>query len=322
MLHRVPEGLARWIRAQAAWLTPSASTLLELFATVEGPADPDDLAEIAGQPVEEVTLSLERLVRAGMVAERGDGRSLGYEIACPLIRQVLYACMSGARQRMWHRRTARTLLGSGRAQAAVSHFARSARTGDDEAIHALIDAMAQAEQAGSYATMWAIAPTLLDLLPSDDKRCLDVADVLSRQPGLALTYHVERYADGGIAALRRMRQVLLTAGDAQRLASVGTRLAGFLAYGEGAVDAAAHEYRQTLALCRHAGCERESRIVAIELAKLRGWTGDLPGQESAAQQVLSEAGEAGDAPAAATALAAVGSRWACRVVSPRPKTRS
>jgi len=54
------------------------------------------------------------------------------------------------------------------------------------------------------------------------------------------------------------------------------------------------------------GCCGAARSAAIELAKIRGWAGDLRGEEVAAQQLLSEAERAGDQRGIAEALAVLG----------------
>lgn len=302
----VPEGLACWIRAEVTRLGPSGVTLLELLAAVGGQVDPDDLAQIADQPAEDVAITLERLVRSGMVTEHEHDRSLGYTVAHPLVREVLHDRVGGARRRVWHRRAAGTLLGRGRAEAGVSHLVSSARAGDSTAIAALMEQARQVGQRGSHATVWTIVPTLHDLLPSGDHRWLDVFDALFQGPDWGITYRAERCPPAEMAAMRRMQQLLAEAGDQQRQAGVRLRLASVLAYGGGDRDAGEHECRQALALYQHAGREHESRMTAIELARLRGWAGDLPAQEVAARQVLREAESAKDQRGMVAALGTLG----------------
>ncbi len=136
-LDGVPEKLARWVRTEVARLDPPALALVEVLAVVGDLVDPGDLARITGQPIEDVALALERLVRSGMVVEQQHDRFLGYQVAHPLTREVLYTDIGGARRRVMHRRVARTLLESGRTEAAASHFVRAAQAGDGEAIDAL-----------------------------------------------------------------------------------------------------------------------------------------------------------------------------------------
>ncbi|MGB6165180.1 MAG: LuxR C-terminal-related transcriptional regulator [Pseudonocardiaceae bacterium] len=137
-LGRVPEKLARWVRTEVARLDPSAQALVELLAAVGDLIDPEDLARIAGQPIEDIALTLEQLVRSGMVIEQQrDDHPLGYQVAHPLTREVLCTDIGGTRLRVLHRRAAGTLLKSGRAKAAASHLVQAAQAGDGKAIDEL-----------------------------------------------------------------------------------------------------------------------------------------------------------------------------------------
>lgn len=136
-LEWVPEKLARWVRTEMARLDPPAPALVEVLAVVGDLVDPGDLARITGQPIDDVALALERLVRSGMVHEHQHDRFLGYQVAHPLTREVLYSDIGGARRRVLHQRVAGTLLESGWTEAAASHFGRAAQAGDGEAIDAL-----------------------------------------------------------------------------------------------------------------------------------------------------------------------------------------
>ncbi|MGH8908807.1 MAG: ATP-binding protein [Egibacteraceae bacterium] len=302
----VPEGLARWICAEVTRLDPSDRAILELLALVGGLIDPDDLAQIFGRPLEDVAAVLERLVRRGLVVERDHDQPLGYEVAHPLVQQVLYAGIGGARQRVWHRRAARTLLASRGAQAAAWHFSRSARAGDDEAFSELVKAVWQADQQGCHAQAWAIVETLLDLLPSGDQRWLEVSDALSWQPDWDVARLVEDRAVAGIVALRQMERQIAATGDLSRLAGVRLRLAGFLVLGAGDLEAGTRACQEAVALYLRAGREHEARMAAVELAGVRLWAGDLCGQELAARRLVSEAEQAGDRQAVARALGVLG----------------
>ena len=133
--------------------------------------------------------------------------------------------------------------------------------------------------------MWATALTLRDLLPIGDERWLGVFDALSQQSNWGLVDQTEHYVVE-IAAVRRMRQLLAGIGDLQRQAHVRLWLGGLFAYGAGDLDAGERECRQALALCQRSGCGSTARSAAIELAKMRGWAGDLRGEEVAAQQAV------------------------------------
>lgn len=113
-LDGVPEKLARWIRTEVTRLDPPAVAIVEVLAVAADLVDPGDLARITGQPIDDVALALERLVRSGMVHEQQHDRFLGYQVAHPLTREVLYTDIGGARRRVMHQRVAGTLLESER----------------------------------------------------------------------------------------------------------------------------------------------------------------------------------------------------------------
>jgi DNA-binding NarL/FixJ family response regulator len=304
-LGRVPERLARWIRTELAQLDPSALTLLELLAVAGDPVDPDDLARITRSPIENVAVVLEQLARAGTVVEQQREGALGYTLAHELTREVLYTDIGAARRRVMHRRVAATLLESGRTEAAASHYMHAAQTGDGEAIVALIKIARRAHQRGLSSLAWHTVSTLRDLLPAGDERWCEVFDALCQRANWGIVDRTEHYV-AETAAVQRMRQLLPGVGNLQRQTDVRLWLAGLFAYGAGDVDAGERECRQAVALCQQAGRHVAARSAAIELAKIRGWAGDLRGEEVAAQQLLSEAERDGDQRGIAEALGALG----------------
>ncbi len=305
-LGEVPEKLARWIRTELAPLDAPALTLVELLAVIGEPVDPDDLARINRTPVEDVALILERLVRFGTVVEQQRDRSLGYMVAHPLTREVLYSGIGGARRRVMHRRVATAMLEAGRTEAATSHFDRAARAGDGQAIDALIEMTRGAQQRGLASLAWQTVSTLRDLLPAGDKRWREVFDALFEQANsCGIVDRPEHYV-ADITAVHRMRQLLPTVGDPRRQAEVQLWLAGLFAYGAGDLDAGERECRQALALVRQGGRGAAALSAGIELAKIRGWAGDLRGQEVAARELLREAERTEDQQGIAEILGVLG----------------
>jgi DNA-binding CsgD family transcriptional regulator/tetratricopeptide (TPR) repeat protein len=304
-LPRVPERLARWIRTELARFDPSALAVLELLAVAGDSLDPDDLARIASSTSEHVAIVLEQLSRAGTVVERQHEGSLRYAFTQILTREVLYAGIGAARRRVLHRRGAATLLASGRTAAAASHYIRAAQAGDGEAIAALIQLVHQTHQQGLDVLAWQVVSALRDLLPADDNRWNKVFDALVQQPNWGIVDRPEHYV-ADIAAVQRMRQLLPMMRDLQCQVEYRLWLAGLFAYGAGNVEAGVRECWQAVDLCQQAGCGAAARSAAIELAKIRGWAGDLRGEEVAAQQLLSEAEQAADQRGIAEALAALG----------------
>ncbi|HZS19375.1 MAG TPA: AAA family ATPase [Pseudonocardiaceae bacterium] len=304
-LDQVPERLARWIRTELAGSEPPALAVLELLAVAGDALDPDDLARITRLPTEHVAVVLEQLSRSGTIVEQQREGSLGYRLAWVLTGEVLYGDIGAARRRVLHRRVAATLLASGRTDAAASHYIRAAQAGDGEAIIALIELVGRARQQGSDALAWRIVSALRDLLPAGDERWNQLFDALVQRPNWGIVDRTEHYV-AEVAAVQRMRQLLPRVRDLQRQAEYRLWLAGLFAYGAGNVEAGARECWQAFALCQRAGCRGAARSAAIELAKIRGWAGDLRGEEVAAQQLLSEAERAGDQRGIAEALAALG----------------
>lgn len=304
-LGRIPDRLARWIRTELAQLDPLSLTLLELLAVAAGSVDPDHLARISRSPIENVAVALEQLARAGTVVEQLREGSLGYTLVHALTREVLYADIGAARRRMMHRQVAAALLESGRNEAAASHYIRAAQTGDGEAIAALIEMVRRAHQRGLSSLEWQTVSTLQDLLPAGDERWCEVFTALGVRTNWGIVDRTEHYV-ADVAAVQRMRQLLVGVGDLQRQTDVRLWLAGLFAYGAGDVDAGARECRQALALCQQAGRHVAARSAGVELAKIRGWGGDLRGEELAARQLLSEAERDGDQRGIAEALGALG----------------
>ena len=228
-LDGVPEGLARSVHAELAQLDPASLALLELLAVVGSPVDPGDLAEIAGEPVEDVAVSLEALVRSGIVGEPDHAGPLGYEIAHPVVREVLYASLGGARRRVLHQRAAGTLVNAGRAEAATLHLFRSARIEDGDAIDALIAQAREAEHRGSQAMLRAIVPTLVDVLPVGDTRWLALFDALSWPRRSPVSYRTAQDSQVQVGAVLRMLDQLAGVGDTHRRAAILERTADFVA---------------------------------------------------------------------------------------------
>ena len=224
----VPEGLARSVHAELAQLDAGPLALLELLAVVGHPVDPCDLADIAGEPVEDVAVSLEVLVRSGVVVEPDHSGPLGYEIAHPVVREVLYASLGGARRRVLHQRAAGVLVDAGRAEAATLHLLRSARIEDSDAIDALIAQAREAEHRGSQAMLRAIVPTLADVLPAGDTRWLALFDALSWPRRSTVSYRTAQESQTQVGAVQRMLDQLAGVGDMQRRAAILARTAEFV----------------------------------------------------------------------------------------------
>ncbi len=81
--------------------------VLDLLAVVERPLPLADLAALTGLPAERLDPVLATLITGRAVAEGQRAGKLIYEIRHPLVRDVIYQQISGARKRALHRQAAR-----------------------------------------------------------------------------------------------------------------------------------------------------------------------------------------------------------------------
>ena len=119
-LRRLPEGLTERMAARTRGADASSRGVLDLLAVAGRPLSLADLAALTGLAADRLDPILAGLIAGRAVAEGERAGELTYEIAHPLIRDVVYQQISGARKRTLHRRAARSLLDSGRlAEAAL-----------------------------------------------------------------------------------------------------------------------------------------------------------------------------------------------------------
>jgi len=304
VLDRIPDNLTRWVRAGLAQLDPTPLALLELLAVTGDSVDPDHLVVLAGLGIDEVARALEQLAATGAVIEQQREGALCYTLPQALIREVLYSDMGGVRRRVLHRRVATALLESGRIRAAGRHYVEAARAGDGQAVSTLVEMARHAQQRGLDSLAWQLILSLQDLLPGGDPRWCEVFEASFQRSMWGTIDRTVHYVDE-LDAVRRMRHLLVGTPDQPRQAEARLGLAGVLAYGAGDVDAGEKECLETFALCRRAGWHAPARLAAIEWAKIRGWAGDLRGEESAARRLLQEAERCRDQRGVAEALAAL-----------------
>jgi hypothetical protein len=141
---------------------------------------------------------------------------------------------------MLHRQAARSLQRGGHLAEAALHFARSAERGDSEAVDVLLDAMRQAERREAYREALELQAELVDLLPADDERWLEVLDAMYERAEWLIDHRAETNAPVAVKALRAIDGLLEHSTDDARRAIVKFRLATFLAWGTGELDQA-HE---------------------------------------------------------------------------------
>jgi hypothetical protein len=224
-----------------------------------------------------------------VVAEGQRAGELIYEIQHPLIRDVIYQQISGARRRALHRQAARSLLERGRLAEAALHFARSATPGDDEAVRVLLDAMRQAEQREAFRETLDLLSELVEILPPADPRWLDVLGAMYWQAEWVVDHRAEARAETAIRALRAIDGQMVRSADDARRATVKFRLAYFLAWGTGELQDAEHACREAVQLFEAAGKPRQALLARREIGWIMHLRGDIAGMAAESARVVEAA---------------------------------
>ena len=292
-LRSVPESLADRVRNRLRQLDEANLVTLAVLALLERRVGLEDLILVTGQPPGDLAAILERLVATRLVNEEERGRQLSYEIAHPLIQDTVYQSIGLARRRELHRQVGRTLLVAGRLAEAAPHYARSAQTGEPEAIGVLLDAVRQADKREGYPEALSLLGSLVELLPSGDERWVDVLDAMSWQADWLVDHRADVNAIMGIRAMRAIEEVLQRSPDPARRAAVKSRLASFLTWGTGELEEAERACAEAVELFDKAGDHAKMLLGAVELAWIRGLRGDLAAWENGAQGVVEAAETAG-----------------------------
>jgi ATP/maltotriose-dependent transcriptional regulator MalT len=292
-LRSVPESLADRVRSRLRLLDEANLATLAVLALLERRVGLEDLVRVTGQPLGQLAAILERLVASRLVHEEERGRELTYEIAHPLIQDTVYQSIGLARRRELHRQVGRTLLAAGRLAEAAPHYARSAQTGEPEAIGVLLDAVRQADKREAYPEALSLLAAMVGLLPGGDERWVDVLDAMSWQADWLVDHRADVNAIMGIRAMRAIEEVLQRSPDPARRAAVKSRLASFLTWGTGELEEAERACAEAVELFEQAGDHPKMLLAAVELAWIRGLRGDLAAWETGAQGVVEAAETAG-----------------------------
>jgi DNA-binding NarL/FixJ family response regulator len=277
-LHRLPEGLTERVTSELRRFEEPEREILELLAVVGRPVSFGDVAALSGSELDDVGPILSELANSGIVIEEERGSELSYEVHHPLVRDVIYQATGGARRRVLHRQAARSLQRGGHLPEAALHFARSAERGDSEAVDVLLDAMRQAERREAYREALEFQAELVELLPADDARWLEVLDAMYERAEWLIDHRAETNAPVAVKALRAIDGLLEQSADETRRAVVKFRLATFLAWGTGELEQAYEACLQAHDLFRRAGERQQTLLAARELAWITGLRGDLEGE--------------------------------------------
>jgi DNA-binding CsgD family transcriptional regulator len=303
-LERFPESLTERVIARIKDHTDDEKTTLEVIALLGRPAAIGELVAITGRGLEDLARILGVLVSGRAVTEEERGRDLTYEIHHPLVRDVIYQAIGGARRRLLHRQVAAALRRNGRIGEAARHFARSADAGDSDAIDTLREAIQQAEAREAYREALELLGELGDLLPAGDARWLDVSEAMSWRAEWVVDHRADTHALLGIRALRELDGLLAGSPDASRRAAVKFRLANFLAWGTGDLKDAGAALEEAVTLSAGSGDARQTLLVERELAWVKGLSGQFAAMEADATRIATAAGAMGDRFVRLQALAA------------------
>jgi DNA-binding CsgD family transcriptional regulator len=288
-LRRIPEGLAERVAERLKDLEAATRSTLEVLAVVGRRVEVGDLVALAGQPLDHLAPILDRLVRLRLVADEERGAELTYEIAHPLIQEAVYQGVGTASRRALHRLVARSLLGEGRLGEAAAHFAHSAEAGDPEAVAALIGALRQAEERGTYREALTILGSIVDILAPGDERWREVADAIAWQAEWVIDHRADAHALLGIKALSAIDGALAHTPQVARRAAVKLRLGSFLAWGTGDLEEAERCYSEAVSLFESAGEAAQALVAKLELAFLTWVKGDMEGGLRSSRAVAAEA---------------------------------
>lgn len=309
-LDAVPKPLSERLSVRLAAISSDALELIEVLAVAGRRVDLEDLRSFSRRSLTTLARILRGLAEAKLVDEQEQGTVLAYEIAHPLMQEMIYERLGGARRRALHRTIGRALFASSRLGEAAPHLACSAEIGDDEAIGALARAAQEAWSRKAFAESFLVAHSMLELIPSGDDRWLDVLDVLS--PGREwLFYEHKEDMDAalGVRIMRQMQRILEGSSDPARLAALNLYLSVFLGWGSGDLDEAVRRGHDAVDQFRQAGDDHLARLAAQELSWVYGVDGDFASQERVASQLLAEAEAAGDTSATVMALRSLASTY-------------
>jgi DNA-binding CsgD family transcriptional regulator len=305
-LRRLPEGLTERMAARTRAADSTSRAVLEMLAVVGRPLPLSDLEALTELSAERLDAVLAGLIAGRAVSEGEQASGPIYELAHPLIRDVIYRQISGPRKRSLHRQTARSLLESGRLAEAALHFARSAQPGDAEAVGVLLDAMRQAEQREAFREALDLLSELVDILPPADPRWLDVLEAMSWHAEWVVDHRAETGAQTAVRALRAIDGLLMGSADDSRRATVKFRLANFLAWGTGDLDEAETACHEAVRLFEAAGQQRQALLARREAGWITNLRGDMAGMAEESARVVEAAEALGDRFVVMQGLAALG----------------
>lgn len=288
-LERIPQKISERLVLDLQTLDQGYREILEVLAVVDQRFDVEGLQRLTERSAKEISMALEALSNTRLVAEHGTTSDLRYEIAHPIVQEVIYEEIGSARKSLLHSRIAHLMLESDRLGAAASHFARAGTRDDEEAVDALFRAMEQASKRDLYQEALAVLEALLEVLPSGDPRWVRVLDSITLHSEWVLSHLAETDAGTAIEAIRRVIDVLEDSSDTRARALALFHIAAFLSFGEARFDEAEQACQEAVELFRGSGDLAGELLATNELAWFHGCRGDFAGNADLAQQVLTRA---------------------------------
>lgn len=206
-LSEIPPELRERVLRRLRDLSPLSTNTLRYLAVIDEPAGVGELAGVAGQGRDQTAVALDDLNRHGLIAHRYKGVQPLFEVAHPLIRDIIYDEIGVAQRGAMHGSIGRALLAMGRPTGA-EHLARSSAQGDETPIHVLIDALKATETQGQYRECAAIVAALVGVLPEGDRRWLDVLAVMDPHAEWLYAHLVEDHLPDFITAMHRIEALV------------------------------------------------------------------------------------------------------------------
>lgn len=164
--------------------------------------------------------------------------------------------------------------------------------------------MRQAEERRAYLEGLEILTTLVNLLPVDDPRWLEIVEVVPAQAEWTIDQRVEVNATEGLRAMQVLESVLEHSPDLARRAAVKYRLGLFVGWGAGDLRGAARLLGEARDLYGAAGDQRSVVVSSGLIAYAYTLAGDPAAMEAEAAVALAAADQLGEPLLAASALGA------------------
>jgi DNA-binding CsgD family transcriptional regulator len=294
----VPRSIRAHVETLTAGLDPTAR---EVLANAAALGHSFSLATIARLIPADATLSLDELVRRGVLHERTRDGDSTYDFGHPLVQEVTYESLGAARRREMHERLARLLVNEPIAVRAY-HAARGALPGDAAAIALIWEAAHEAERAQAHGEALQHLAALRRLIPAGAERNT-VLDEVGWQAAEGGAHEV------GIEALR---ELLPSVTEPRERGVVRMRLASLLSVVPGDLATAESEVNEALRAFTEAGADDRLASALNELAWIRGERGDLDAQIAGSREALARAEALGDQTLVLHALGSIGYASASR----------